>query len=284
MLDLKNKQIIAFTTSKTAGKIILFFVIWAALISIPFYIFGKNIDDLGIPYSTFLNELIPLVAIVLSVWLITKLIEKENWRGIGFSIKNMSKNLFVGFLLGTGWIACCAVVLLIFADSSLSLNWNLSWLNILIFFTAVTMNAAMQEIMISGFIFFIIQKYSVKLAFLITAIVFTLLHPGAIQSGPIAIFNVLGAGLLFVSLRHKTGSLWMGIAAHTAWNFVGAVRFGEDKLGDYYQSLKLISIKHYTSITGGSTGGIEEGLIVTISLVIICGALVMHRKLTRSFI
>lgn len=98
-----------------------------------------------------------------------------------------------------------------------------SWLPILIVLSAG------EEVMFRGTIFEAIrERFGANVAVAITSVLFGVAHAQNQGVSLIAVVNVTCAGVLFGAMVVRTGSLWMSIAYHVAWNsilylFIGSV-------------------------------------------------------------
>jgi uncharacterized protein len=139
----------------------------------------------------------------------------------------------------------------------------------------------MQELLVHGYLFSLLQKnYSKITALMTTSLLFLLLHPGAINSGIIASINVFGAGLIFGLITIHYDSLFSATVSHTIWNYFGAVWFGLIPL-DNYPSMKLISVTG-NPLFIGDKNGMETSITVTMTIILIIILLTRKKLLLTS--
>ena len=89
--------------------------------------------------------------------------------------------------------------------------------------------------------FEIIGKSEVPLLWLwiITTILFTVMHGGAIEAGILPVVNVVTMCLFTTALYEAEGTLLAPIMAHAVWNIVGSLYLGGVSLADDYPQYKL---------------------------------------------
>jgi len=124
-----------------------------------------------------------------------------------------------------------------------------------------------EELMFRGYVLQRLNDRSGKVvAVIVSSIVFALLHgfnPGADVFG---IVNTIGIAIILCVLYFRTGSLWMPIGFHTAWNFSLGYLYSLPVSGiPLYGILKVVEVDGESRLTGG-TYGPEAGLFCTIAL------------------
>ena len=170
-----------------------------------------------------------------------------------------------GILFGLLWLTVSVIIICLLGNGKLNISFTLTAAQLLLFFFVLFINASMQELLVHGYLFSLLEsKYSKLTALIATSFLFLLLHPGAINSGLTASINVFGAGLIFGLITIKFDSLICATFAHTVWNYFGAVWFGLIPL-DNYPSMKLISVT-VNSLLIGDKNGMETGFIVTVTM------------------
>lgn len=175
-------------------------------------------------------------------WLVTK-VEKQkfDWSKLGLASTERSK--FIMFGLGL------AVALSLLTIGIGSLAGTLKLLGsgfelfgagqVLITLLLATILAIAsgfgEEIAYRGYLQSrIAQRYNPTVAVVIVAVLFAFSHPLGTAVNPLLyLASAILVGLLFGMLFARTGSLWMGIALHTVWNYlqiaVFAVRNSADE-------------------------------------------------------
>lgn len=175
---------------------------------------------------------------------------------------NLVRALLVGILVGLFWIGLPAGLLLAMGQFTLSINPAIPdfWIWIL----AAFINVVMQEFLIRGYIYQLLKtKHGLASALTVTTALFTLLHGGAFEAGPIAVVNVLTM-CLFTSLMLETeNNLLAPLMAHTVWNVLGGLVLGGIQLAEDYPSL-FTMLAQETGLLSGGDYKLEGSLLVTV--------------------
>jgi len=126
-----------------------------------------------------------------------------------------------------------------------------------------------EELMFRGYVLQRLNDRAGKVASIaISSIIFAVMHglnPGADVFG---IVNTIGIGVILCVLYFRTGSLWMAIGFHTAWNFSLGYIYSMPVSGiPLYGVLDVVEVDASSRLTGGSYGP-EAGLACTIALAV----------------
>ncbi|MFO3717086.1 CPBP family intramembrane glutamic endopeptidase [Anaerococcus sp. ENR1011] len=121
-----------------------------------------------------------------------------------------------------------------------------------IWMVSALINTIMQELLVRGYIYQLLKKeYSIMIATIVSTLLFTFMHGGAFEAGPIAVINVLTMSLLMTIILEYTNSLLIPIIMHFIWNVMGGIIFGTVSLAEDYPHLYNIEITGNTIISGG---------------------------------
>lgn len=269
-LSLKQK-----TFNSPITKMILALLTFMAVVIIGQQIAVKLLDLTALEkdYRNLLKGLFVSSACIFSYILFFKKYEKRTI--VEFSTKGLAKNLFLGTLIG--FVLQSLTILVIY------LNGNYSVVNInpvsfiVIPFTIMFTVAVIEEILVRGIIFRVLEeKLGSYISLIISSVLFGVFHlinpHGTLISG----ICITTAGFLFGAIFIYSRDLWLPIALHFAWNFTqsgiyGAITSGNEKT----KSLLEAKIQGPEFITGGEFG--PEGsiqaivfcLIVTIILLVL---------------
>ncbi|PWB23919.1 CPBP family intramembrane glutamic endopeptidase [Flavobacterium sp. HTF] len=243
-------------------KIILAILVFMAVVIIGQQIASKLLvlTSLDKNYRNLLKGIFVSSTCILSYILFFKYYEKR--AVTEFASKGLLKNLTIGFLIG--FILQSLTILVIYLNGS----YNVLKVNpvsfILIPFAIMFTVAIIEEILVRGIIFRIIEeKLGSYIALTISSVLFGAFHlanpNGTLVSG-ICITTagfLLGAGFIY------SRNLWFPIAMHFAWNFTqsgifGAITSGNEKTS----SLLEANIQGPELITGAAFG--PEGSIQAI--------------------
>jgi membrane protease YdiL (CAAX protease family) len=263
------------TVGQIIGKFFLLLTIWIISIVIADSL-STTITSLGKPSSVFLFEFLPFLGLYFGHLILIRLFEKSGLSFIRVSMSNFFSKLLIGLFFGLFWLAIAVIPIYFLGKGQLTTVFSLNATQLSIYFFILFVNAAMQELLVHGYLFSLLQnKYSKVTALIVTSILFLLLHPGAINAGIIASINVFGAGLIFGLITIYFDSLFSATIAHSIWNYFGAVWFGLIPL-DNYPSMKLISVTG-NPLFIGDKNGMETSVTVTITIVLLI-TMILIRK------
>ena len=196
-------------------KIMLFYIVWATVISV--------IPDIKTDNPALLRfwyELTPLLAVILLSIIAIIFIEK---REVNIPLlKTPIRNTAIGVVTSILWLGFPVVIML---NSGLmkieSQNPITSlWLWIL----AVFLNVIMQEYLVRGLVYQLIKRrYNIFVATLITSVIFTGLHGGVFEAGIISILNIVSMSLFVTALLEYTETILAPIIVHSIWNIIGGI-------------------------------------------------------------
>ncbi|WP_343612995.1 type II CAAX endopeptidase family protein [Flavobacterium sp.] len=179
-----------------------------------------------------------------------------------FATKGLAKNLLIGISIGFILQSCTILVMY--------LNGNYSIVNInpvsfiLIPFTIMFTVAIIEEILVRGIIFRIVEeKLGSYISLTISSVLFGILHLANPHGTLISGICITMAGFMLGAAFIFSRNLWFPIALHFAWNFTqsgiyGAITSGNEKTN----SLLEAKIQGPEFITGGEFG--PEGSIQAI--------------------
>jgi membrane protease YdiL (CAAX protease family) len=251
------------TFNSPVTKIILALLTFLAVVIIGQQIAVKLLDltSLDKDYRNLLKGLFVSASCVLSYILFFKKYDKR--AVTEFAAKGLAKNLIIGASIG--FILQSLTILVIYLNGSYSvININpVSF--ILIPFALMFTVAIIEEILVRGIIFRIMEeKLGSYVSLTISSVLFGVLHLANPHSTLISSICITTAGFLMGAAFIYSRNLWMPIALHFAWNFTqsgifGAITSGNEKT----KSLLEAKIQGPEFITGGAFG--PEGSIQAIA-------------------
>lgn len=262
----------------TAGKITAFFAAWIITIVI------SSLEALEEPQ--FLKEKVAFLRLwweftplfgILIVTLIFVYFEKGKLK---LNKKTHPlKDTLTGTVLGVIWIIAPFFILILLGNMSIESISETPYLPV--WFLAVLFNAIMQEYLVRGYAFRLLScNYNNVIAVAVTTVLFVSLHPGAFETGIIAVLNVLTMSIFVSLLLILTKSLIMPITVHFLWNGIGRLIFGAVSLADDYPAVFNTKISGSGLLTGGKAA--LEGSIITLILnILLCavvGTVIYKRK------
>ena len=231
------------TSIKIAFKILIFFISWltlSVLIPIP--------EDISDALWRFIAELIPFLAIVILTYVFNSF-EKDRLPIMHF--EKSIKQALLGILLGLIWFFIPFLLLSSLGYLEITDKNYIDMLSIWI--VSAFINTIMQELLARGYIYRLLKReYNIMIATIVSTLLFTLMHGGAFEAGPIAVINVITMSLLMTIILEYSNSLVIPIIMHFIWNSLGGIIFGTVSLADDYPYMYNIKITGNPIISGGS--------------------------------
>ena len=252
----------------TFVKIVIFFIGRAVLAGI------IDVPSENPAIWRFFAELIPL-AVLLIFTAVFLLIEKKK---VHIPVKqNCYKGIMSETVVGFIWIGIAGGILLLLKQFEIIVKSEvpLLWLWIISAF----INVVMQELLVRGYVYQLLKtKYNLAAAVIITTILFTVMHGGAIEAGVLPVVNVVTMCLFTTALYEAEGTLLAPTMAHAVWNIVGALFLGVVSLADDYPHLLTLTASANTLLSGGNYK-IEASIVTTVlSIVLMMLFWVRYRK------
>ncbi|WP_276379080.1 CPBP family intramembrane glutamic endopeptidase [Flavobacterium sp. H4147] len=243
-------------------KILLALLTFMAVVIIGQQIAAKllALTPLDRDYRNLLKGLFVSFSCILSYILFFKKYDKRTITE--FATKGLAKNLLIGISIGF-ILQSCTILVMYFNGNYSVVNINpVSF--ILIPFTIMFTVAIIEEILVRGIIFRIVEeKLGSYISLTISSVLFGILHLANPHGTLISGICITMAGFMLGAAFIYSRNLWFPIALHFAWNFTqsgiyGAITSGNEKTN----SLLEAKIKGPEFITGGEFG--PEGSIQAI--------------------
>ncbi|CAH1201693.1 hypothetical protein PAECIP111891_01783 [Paenibacillus allorhizoplanae] len=202
---------------------------------------------------------------------------KKGWK-LGLHTVQFGRRFGEGFLWGAVLITLSSLVIWLFGGIHfVQVEWSLSKGYAIggsfLLFIGVAIN---EELFARGYLQGLVKnRLGPTIAVGVSTIVFGLLHsfnPG-MWTTALPFINILLAGLLMGLCRELTGSLWMPIGLHLAWNFMQGCIFGFDVSGIPMSSLITTETKGTIYLSGGAFGA--EGSLIT-SIILVLGIIMIY--------
>lgn len=141
-----------------------------------------------------------------------------------------------------------------------------------------------EELMTRGYIYhYLKRKLTVTGAVLTTSVAFALMHIFNPGITPLALFNILLAGLVLNLLLLRDGRLWSAVGFHFSWNFIMGTIFASPVSGGGQEGIVRLSLVGDEMFTGGAFG-IEGGVICTAILLLFCAYLLSNSQCRNDFL
>lgn len=224
-------------------------------------------------------EITPLLTMIIFTFLFW-LIEKKEVALYLF--RHPIKGILAGMATGILWLGI--PVLILMAMNIIEIN-GINHIPLLpVWMLAAFLNVIMQELLMKGYLYQMLkQKYHIVPAVIVTTVLFTLLHGGALEAGTIPTMNVLTMSLLMTVLLEYSGSILAPVLAHFLWNGIGAVLLGGVSLADDYPHLFQMTFSGNDLLSGGVCK-IEGSIVVFIvNCIFIFVFLLLMKKQKHSY-
>jgi membrane protease YdiL (CAAX protease family) len=238
--------------------------------------------------STFLDESVPFVGILLVTWIMSKIERRPNAvYGLGGSRK------LSHFFTGLAWGVTCLSLLvftlwktgLLAIDSrrlfgSDVLRYGVLWL------LGFLMVALLEEYLTRGYLLYTLSRglagfyksafktaHSAALGFwtaaLLCSLLFGLGHKGVPGESPIGLLSAGLASMVFCLSLWRTGSLWWAIGFHASWDWAQSFLYGVADSGTMVQHHLLATHPVGKPLLSGGTTGPEGSIFIVVILFLI---------------
>ncbi|WP_374174534.1 lysostaphin resistance A-like protein [Flavobacterium tructae] len=280
-LTLKQK-----TFNSPITKIILALLTFMAVVIIGQQIAAKllALTPLDKEYRNLLKGLFVSASCVFSYILFFKKYDKRTIKEL--ALEGLLRNLFIGTAIG--FTLQSLTVLVIYLNGSYSIVSINPFSFILIPFSIMFTVAIIEEILVRGIIFRIMEeKLGSYISLIISSILFGVFHLANPHGSFLSGLCITTAGFLFGTAFIYSRSLWFPIALHFAWNFTqsgiyGAITSGNEKTS----SLIVSKIEGSVLITGGEfgpEGSIQATLFCLIATIILLALCHKERKIIKPY-
>ena len=268
-------------------RIILGLIICFGALIIGQQIFLKipGVDALSANVRNLMKGIFVSALVISSYWLFYSKYEKRKITEL--STKGIGKNLLAGIVIGSGLQTL--TILVIFIYGSFTIIAVNPFSSLIIPFTVAFTVAILEEILLRGIIFRIMEeKWGSVVAIIISCVIFSGLHLFNPHVTVVSILCILAVGVLLAAAYMYYKSLWVPIAIHFGWNFTqngifGAITSGNEKTS----SLLTTKISGPELITGGQfgpEGSIQAVLLCSIAALVILWPLYNQRKTVKQHV
>jgi membrane protease YdiL (CAAX protease family) len=228
------------------------------------------------------SERLPYATLLIAIVVITKFYDRMPlaWSGLGLHRWTL-RELLLGLGLGVGmslvaWLATLPVATVSPGD----IGRYGAFASSVAFILA---GAIGEELLFRGYLFQRgIELIGVTAMTLLGSLLFALAHLGNPSVSGVALANIWLAGIFFSLCYIRTGSLWLPIGAHAAWNLAVGKLFGMPVSGLGFGGSLLFTAAEGPAILTGGAFGPEGGLAATLALALGIVALVRIPAITYS--
>lgn len=223
------------------------------------------------PFKTNVN-LFSFPFVLLIFLLINKYKYKKSFESLGFFSEGKWKKFGTGLLLGFGGLLIIYGINLLFGSVTIQLSTQFNVLYFLLVLLGFLIQGMTEEVLMRSFIMNTFgSKKGVLWGIMINSLFFSAFHLANPGVTILSVVNIFIFGLIFSLLFYWSDNIWLTGAAHSAWNFTMGPIMGIHVSGQTFQStlFETTSISNKTLINGGAFG-LEGGIVVTISGLILC--------------
>jgi len=203
-------------------------------------------------------------ALLIATLLVTRFFDRlpAAWAGIGLH-RWWGRELLLGILLG-GFMGLTA-----WAPVAAGGEVHRSGLNDLGYFLLpMCVNAAGEELLFRGYLFQRgVEVLGPVAATLLASVLFGVMHVANPNATGLAIAIIIIGGIFFSLCYLRTGSLWLPIGAHIAWNVLLAKILGVPVSGREFGDSLLRTVPGGADLITGGAFGPEGGLAGVVALV-----------------
>ncbi|MCR8641698.1 CPBP family intramembrane metalloprotease [Paenibacillus sp. N1-5-1-14] len=208
--------------------------------------------------------------LMLIVWVVYRLFDRKKGWKLGLAGQYPVRRFVQGTVMGLCMIvAACGLIWLLSGAPVIRLNnfeYAALWKGILLFIV-VALN---EELFIRGYVQGLVRHhFGIWSAVGISSLIFAIMHVfnQGMFTTPMPVINLLVAGVFFAICREWTGSLWLPVGLHFAWNYVQGHLIGFPVSGQRVVSVLQIQPSRVSWISGGEFGA--EGSLIT-TVVMLC--------------
>jgi len=244
------------------------------------YLLSRNVEEIALERLPFplliLAALASLLAVMAITWVFRRFLDRGTLLGLGLQrSKRWLREIGTGLALG--------LLLMAFI---FGLEWTLGWVRIegfawhrqplmtlvgiLLGYTSFyTFVAFSEELAFRGYILQNLRKeWGTLVALLASSFLFALLHGLNPHFTPLALVGIALAGVFMAYGYLLSGSLWLPIAFHFAWNFAQGPLFSFPVSGLASEGLFLLERRDSPSLITGGAFGPEGGLLGVTALLL----------------
>jgi CAAX protease family protein len=262
------------------GQLVIFTLIWAVLVTIlglasiapmllarGWRVASEPGASLGPSSPTILLvSASTALATALAIWVMHRffhgpaLLDLGVRRGPGWAV-----DVLLGLVLGP--IMFGTILLTLLAAGWVSIGaGTIDSIGLLTAFVTFVLVAFSEEAFSRGWVLQVIERgYSTRVAVIVSAGLFAVLHAFNPGFGITALLGLFLAGLLLAWAYLATRQLWLPMALHLSWNFSEGPLFGFPVSGLPAEGLLTIT-PHGPAVVTGGTFGPEAGLVVIVGI------------------
>jgi len=196
-----------------------------------------------------------------------RFLDREPVETMGLDLARFGRDSAGGMALGVGNMLFIGAVILALKPQPLQAG-NASWGAFLLDAIALLPAAAAEELAFRGYLQRLFTTWrGPVVGVLVPSILFGLFHALNPNVSVLALVNITLAGMVFALAVERTGTLWLAIAYHYAWNLTQGPILGLPVSGMPWDGLLALQTGDPAVVTGAAFGP-EGGLLSTAILLI----------------
>jgi uncharacterized protein len=224
-------------------------------------------------------------AVLVATWYASHSLEQTGWSFVALHRSAWQpRPLLLGTLAGALAIALPTGVLIGLGDLTFVADTDRDVVRMIAMSIAVLAPAAMiEELLMRGYPFAVLQEHWGRpMTVAVTSVVFGVLHLGNPGVTPLAIANVIAAGVFLAGVRLVTRSLAAAWAAHFAWNWTMSAGFHTAVSGLPFDTPGYRLVDSGPDWLSGGLWGPEGGALAGVGMIAAFSALYWSATRTRS--
>ena len=199
--------------------------------------------------------------------LLGRFLDREPAATMGFGLQRVGRDGTLGLALGLGTMLAIGGINLAFGWA----NWTQGTGNLGTFLLdalALLPLAAAEEVVFRGYLLRAIGGWrGPAVGAVVTSVLFALLHALNPNLSLLGLLNILLAGVVFALAVERSGTLWLAVGYHFAWNLAQGPLLGMPVSGTTWEGLLALGTGGPPLWSGGSFGP-EGGLLSTAILLL----------------
>jgi len=238
--------------------------------------------------GSYISESVMLAMTVIATAVMAR-IEKKPFGSFGLGGQRSIRNFVIG--MATGFVSLSALVGLLYACGYLAFDGiALQGLSIFtygtLWFGGFMLVAISEEMMIRGYLQnTLFRGIGPWPSIVVLSLLFTVMHLGNPGESAMGLMGVFVAGIFLCLLRWLSGSLWLGIGFHAAWDWSQSYLYGTPDSGYMAQGHLMMTHAIGDIKFSGGTAGPEGSLFANPVLLIgMLALLLIIRSLKSSTI
>lgn len=252
---------------RAGWRIVIFLLAGLAASNVVVPLIAMGIPAVAMPW---VRPLLECCAVLFATRYASFTIDRAGWESVGLGPEAWKPRwLVLGALAGALAIAAPTGVLIALGDLTFVPDASGDALHTVLLSVAVLAPAALtEELLMRGYPFAVLAgTWGWPVAMGVTSMLFGVLHLGNPGATPIAIANVMAAGVFLAGVRIVTGSLAAAWAAHFAWNWTMSAGFHTAVSGLPFGTPRYRLIDSGPDWLSGGAWGPEGGVVAAVGMI-----------------